>query len=184
MFKLHETGVPGFLELRPPIHVDARGRFVKSFHQEFFRANGLATEFREHLCSNSRRGVLRGLHFQLPPHDQAKLVLCAVGRIMDVAVDLRIGSPTFGKHASIILNAEQANQAYLANGLAHGFYVLSESATVVYSATTMYAPEYDTGIRWDSVGIQWPDPNPILSERDALLPAFADFVSPFKFLQV
>jgi dTDP-4-dehydrorhamnose 3,5-epimerase len=179
MFELRETGIAGFIDMRPKVSSDARGAFVKTFHQAFFEAHGLETQFREHYYSVSKRKVLRGLHFQLPPHDQAKLVFCIVGEIMDVALDLRTHSPTFGKHTSVTISSEQANQAYLAKGLAHGFYVLSDSATVVYNVTTLHEPTCDAGIRWNSAGIRWPDDWPIVSDRDSTLSLWQDFRSPF-----
>jgi dTDP-4-dehydrorhamnose 3,5-epimerase len=180
MFAINDTNIRGFVELQPAIRMDTRGSFIKTFHQQFFAANNLATSFCEQYYSLSKQGVLRGLHFQLPPHDQAKLVFCVVGEILDVAVDLRTDSPTFGEHAKIILSAERANLAYLTTGLAHGFYVLSDSAIIVYNVTTVYAPAYDAGIRWDKAGVQWPDPSPIISERDAAFPSLAEFCSPFR----
>ena len=179
MFELRETDIAGFVEMRPKVKSDARGAFVKTFHQAFFETHGFETQFREHYYSVSRRKVLRGLHFQLPPNDQAKLVFCIAGEIVDVALDLRTSSPTFGKHRSVTISSEQANQVYLAKGLAHGFYVLSDAATVVYNVTTLHAPADDTGIRWDSVGIRWPDECPIVSERDSKLSLWRDFRSPF-----
>ncbi len=181
MFEILESPLPGCRELLPPLHTDHRGRFVKGFHADFFAANGMAERFLEQYYSVSQKGVLRGLHFQLPPHDQDKLVICLDGAIVDVVVDLRVGSPTHGHHALFDVSAERCNQIYIPSGLAHGFYVTSESATVMYSATTMYAPEHDTGIHWDSVGIAWPDRQPSVSEKDSGLLPFAEFESPFAF---
>lgn len=175
------TSLPGCYEIQPRVLSDARGFFVKPFHREIFAERGLATDFAEVYYSMSHRGVLRGLHFQLPPHDHAKLVYCVAGQVLDVAVDLRVGSPTFGQFARFELSAEQANVLYLPAGLAHGFYTLSEQALMVYQVTTVYAPAHDAGIRWDSVGIPWPDSVPVLSDRDQRFPALAAFVSPFVF---
>jgi dTDP-4-dehydrorhamnose 3,5-epimerase len=180
MFAIRKTEIEGFVELQASVGADDRGSFVKIFHEEFFATHGLPINFAEQYYSRSKRGVLRGLHFQLPPHDHAKMVYCVAGEIMDVAVDLRIDSPTFGRHAAMTLSAGCANQALLVSGLAHGFYVLSEMAIVVYNVTTTYAPDYDTGIRWDSAGVPWPDAHPLLSPRDAALPRLSDFRSPFR----
>jgi dTDP-4-dehydrorhamnose 3,5-epimerase len=128
----------------------------------------------------SAKGVLRGLHFQLPPHDHAKLVYCTAGEVMDVAVDLRVDSPTFRQFVCLTLSADQGNMIYLPPGLAHGFYTLSDSATLVYNVTTVYAPSHDAGIRWDSVGIPWPDQDPRVSERDHGFVAMEVFDSPFR----
>ena len=125
--------------------------------------------------------MLRGLHFQIPPHDHAKVIYCVMGTIRDVAVDLRRGSPTFRQFASIELGGDQGNGLYLPRGLAHGFYVLSEHAVVVCKTTTIYAPSHDAGIRWDSAGIPWPDREPIISGRDAALPTLAEFDTPFHY---
>jgi dTDP-4-dehydrorhamnose 3,5-epimerase len=180
MFKIRRTEIRGFVELQPIVRTDVRGSFVKTFHDDVFRENDLETDFREQYYSVSTGGVLRGLHFQLPPRDHAKLVFCPVGEIMDVAVDLRADSPTFGRYDVIRVSAEQGNEAYVARGLAHGFYVLSIRAIVVYNVTSTYDPEHDAGVRWDSVGIPWPSPAPTLSDRDKTLPTFAEFDSPFR----
>jgi dTDP-4-dehydrorhamnose 3,5-epimerase len=178
---LKETGLPGCLELQPRVFEDARGRFVKVFNRELFAAHGLETSFAEEYYSSSLPGVLRGLHFQTPPHHHAKLVYCVAGRVMDVAVDLRVGSPTYGRHAVVELSMERGNAIYLPSGFAHGFYVPEGEATLVYNVTTGYAPESDAGIRWDSAGIAWPAAAPVVSDRDAGFPALAEFVSPFRY---
>ncbi len=181
MFEIIESSLLGCRELLPPIQADDRGRFVKGFHAGFFADNGMAERYLEQYYSVSQKAVLRGLHFQLPPHDQDKLVICLNGAIFDVVVDMRLGSPSHGQHAVFEVSAERGNQLYIPSGLAHGFYVTSPSATVMYSATTMYAPEHDTGIHWDSAGVEWPDPAPLVSEKDAGLVSFADFDSPFRY---
>lgn len=179
MFELVATAIPGCLEVRPRLLADERGHFVKVFHRDIFAAAGLASHFAEEYYSVSRRGVVRGLHFQRPPMDHAKLVYCVAGRIQDAVVDLRAGSPTLGRHALVELSAEAGNMLYIPSGLAHGFCVLSESATLVYKVTSVYSPEHDAGILWDSVGIPWAEREPILSARDRGHPALADFASPF-----
>lgn len=181
MMALKMTRLPGCYELQPRVLGDQRGRFVKTFHQDWFAEHGLKTDFAEQYYSVSQRGVVRGLHFQLPPHDHVKLVYCTAGGVLDVAVDLRRQSPSYGKFVCIELSAQQSNMVYLDSGLAHGFYTLSDTATLVYNVTAVYAPAHDTGIRWDSVGIPWPDDAPILSERDQGFPSLAEFDSPFIF---
>jgi dTDP-4-dehydrorhamnose 3,5-epimerase len=181
MIERVETAVPGFLELRPPVREDGRGRFVKVFHEGDFARLGLATAWAEEYYSVSTHRVLRGLHFQLPPHDCAKLVYCVSGSVMDVGVDLRVGSPTYGRHATLDLSAARGNMAYLEAGLAHGFYVREGPATLVYKVTAVYAPDADTGILWSSAGIAWPDPGPVVSERDRGFAPLARFDSPFRF---
>ncbi len=164
---VQETKIPGVCLINPIVREDARGRFVKTFHEPSFRDAGLATTFPEHYYSVSARGVLRGMHFQLPPHDHDKLVSCITGEIIDVVLDLRRQSQTYLEHVVMPLSSETGAQAYLPKGVAHGFYVTSESATVLYNVTTTYAPEHDTGILWSSAEIDWPDFEPMVSERDA-----------------
>lgn len=174
------SAISGFYELITQIARDDRGAFIKTYHQEAFGSLGLNTAWSEEYYSISRQGVLRGMHFQIPPFDHAKVVFCTEGQILDVALDLRKDSPTFGKSASVILNSELANMAYLGPGLAHGFYTLSKSATVFYKVATIYNPVADKGVRWNSFGFDWPNTSPILSRRDQELTPFADFQTPFK----
>ncbi len=181
LFECIATRIPGCLELRPRRHEDERGRFVKVFHHDTFAALGLATEFAEDYYTVSRRGVIRGLHFQRPPMDHAKLVYCLAGQVQDVALDLRMGSPTYGEHAVVELTAQIGNMLYLPAGLAHGFCVRSESATLAYKVTSHYSAEHDAGILWNSAGIDWATSLPILSGRDRQHPGLADYVSPFPF---
>jgi len=175
------TPLPGVVEVRSRVFDDDRGTFVKTFHRDLFAARGLRTDFAEEYYTVSHVRVLRGLHFQVPPHDHAKLVYCAAGRVLDVALDLRVGSPAFGRHVRAELSAADGNALYLPPGLAHGFYVLEAPALMVYNQTSVYAREHDAGVRWDSAGIPWPDADPILSDRDRSFPALADFRTPFVF---
>jgi dTDP-4-dehydrorhamnose 3,5-epimerase len=179
--RVRSVAIRGCLEIQPEVYRDRRGIFVKVFQGEVFRRHRLVTQFAEEYYSSSRKGVLRGLHFQLPPHDHVKLVYCVSGRVFDAIVDLRKGSPTYGHHATLELSAKKANLLYLPAGIAHGFCVLSPSAVVIYQVTTVHAPDYDAGILWNSVGISWPVRRPILSERDRSFPRFEDFHSPFVF---
>ncbi|WPL10440.1 dTDP-4-dehydrorhamnose 3,5-epimerase [Thiorhodovibrio litoralis] len=179
--KLIETMLPDCYELQPRVLSDVRGCFVKTFQQNWFEDLGLSTHWAEQYYSVSQHGVLRGLHFQLPPHDHAKLVYCAAGEVMDVALDLRKGSPTLGQHICLTLNAAKGNMIYLAPGLAHGFFTLSESATLIYNVTSVYVPSHDTGIRWDSFGVPWPEQDPQMSDRDRGFVSLNCFDSPFYF---
>lgn len=181
MIQLKDTTIKGCYEITPRIQQDQRGFFVKTFHKDIFASQKLVTEFTEEYYSVSHKGVLRGLHFQTPPADHIKMVYCVLGEVMDVVVDLRIGSPTYGQYASFELTAKKANMIYIPKGLAHGFYVTSEQAILMYKVTTVYSPEHDTGIRWNSVGIPWPDTAPIISRRDNSFGEFADFISPFRY---
>lgn len=179
MFELTSAVLAGCFEIRPRVHVDARGSFVKVFHRDLFRAHGLETDFAEEYYSQSRRGVVRGMHFQVPPADHVKVVYCVHGEVFDVLLDLRVGSPSYGKVASFRLSAEQGNYLYIPKGVAHGFCAISETAIMVYKVGTVHDPEHEAGVRWDSIGIEWPVADPIVSERDARLPRLADFKSPF-----
>jgi dTDP-4-dehydrorhamnose 3,5-epimerase len=169
-----KTSIPGCYLIRPWRHQDERGLFVKTFHAEAFREHGLETDFREDFYSVSRKGVLRGMHLQRRPHDQAKLVYCVKGCIWDAVVDLRSDSQGFGTQESLELSEETGLVLYIPPGVAHGFYVLSDEAITAYSVTKEYCREADSGVRWDSCGIAWPTNSPIVSARDASLPLLSD----------
>lgn len=173
------TSIPGCYQIFPVIHKDSRGSFVKTFHQTEFKKNNLITEFAEEYYSISHKGVLRGLHFQTPPHDHFKMVYCLAGSVFDVILDLRVGSPTYGQHESFLLTAELGNMIYIIPGIAHGFYSLEDNTVMQYKVSSVYAPQHDTGLCWNSLGIDWPDTSPLISERDSNLPEFSKFNSPF-----
>lgn len=175
------TDISGCFEIIPNIFTDDRGRFVKTFHREFFEQQGLETEWREEYYSTSHKRVLRGLHFHLPPHDHAKLVYCTSGEVLDAVLDVRVGSPSYGVHVLFHLNAKNAHMVYIPKGCAHGFYTLSEQATMMYKVSTVYSPDHDAGLLWNSVGIAWPDFHPTTSARDSQFPPFGLFNSPFRF---
>lgn len=181
MFDLRASSIPGVVELRPIVHRDPRGNFLKLFHDGFFRDHGLRTDWRESYASTSRAGVIRGLHFQLPPHDHAKLVVCVAGEVVDAAVDLRVGSPDFAGFSLFRLTADDGNAVYMPPGIAHGFCVERGAAILLYFATSVHAPDADAGIAWNSAGIPWPVTEPVVSERDAGLPPLAAFKSPFRY---
>ncbi|KQL50089.1 dTDP-4-dehydrorhamnose 3,5-epimerase [Brevibacillus choshinensis] len=161
--------------------MDKRGSFTKTFHVDEFQKNELQVQFAEDYYSISNKDVLRGLHFQLPPHDHVKMVYCLTGEVMDAVVDLRVGSPAYGTYEIFQLSADKANILYIPKGLAHGFYVSKEPALVMYKASSVYSQDFDFGIRWDSLGIPWPSRNPIISERDSNFPPFHQFASPFSY---
>jgi len=179
LFQVCSTNISGCLEIRPRIHEDQRGRLIKVFQHEAFSELGLCTNFTEDFYSVSRRGVIRGLHFQAPPADHIKLVYCLEGRIQDAVVDLRRSSPTFGQHALVELSAEAGNMLYIPRGLAHGFCTLSETAIVAYKTSKSHSPEHDQGILWNSAGIQWLETAPKISDRDRALPPLSALQSPF-----
>ena len=177
-----DTGIAGCVSICTKLAQDARGVFSKPFAAGAFAAQGLSTEWRECFWNESTRGVIRGFHFQVPPHEHDKLVVCLNGEIFDAALDIRVGSPSYGQvHAMNLCASSGENALYLPRGLAHAFQVLSTSATVAYLVTSEHDARSDAGIRWDSVDVAWPVAHPILSERDRRLPTLDEFESPFLF---
>lgn len=170
--KVLKTDLEGVLIVEPTLHCDRRGSFMESFNEERFCAlTGLTIRFVQDNESRSCRQVVRGLHYQLPPYAQAKLVRVVAGRVWDVAVDLRRSSPTFGRYVGVELSGENRRQLYIPQGFAHGFVALSDEAVVQYKCDQYYHPEAESGIRWDdpTLAILWPvsPSEAILSERDA-----------------
>ncbi len=180
-----KTEIPGVVILRPRIFTDARGYFFESYSKKEFDANVQPVNFVQDNESRSSYGVIRGLHFQRPPFTQAKLVRCVKGAVLDVAVDIRKGSPTYGRHIAVELTEENHLQSFIPRGFAHGFAVLSETAVFQYKCDNYYAPQAEGGISIldSSLGIDWRiDPaKAILSEKDTRHPVFAYFDSPFDF---
>lgn len=177
--KVEPTAIADVLLLEPRVHGDARGFFLESFHQlEFERATGCSACFVQDNHSRSARAVLRGLHLQRAPHAQGKLVRVVQGEVFDVAVDVRPGSPTYGRWAGALLSAGNHRQLWIPPGLAHGFLVLSETADFLYKTTDYYRPEAELAIRWDDpdLAIPWPLDGmvPTLSARDAAAPCLRD----------
>ena len=170
--KVNRTEIDGVLILEPKVFGDARGFFLESFNQEAFNAAvGRHVAFVQDNHSRSRKGVLRGLHYQLPPHAQGKLVRVTSGVVFDVAVDIRRDSPTFGAWVGVELSGENHRQLWLPPGMAHGFLVTSDSADFLYKTTDYYAPQAEACIRWDDpdLAIRWPDQGvaPTVSGKDA-----------------
>jgi len=162
--------IPDVLVIQPRVFEDARGFFLESYHKEQFRAAGISADFLQDNHSGSRRGSLRGLHYQVR-QPQGKLVRLAVGEAFDVAVDLRRSSPTYGRCVGVRLSAERKDQLWIPPGFAHGFYVLSDWAEVLYKATDYYAPQWERTLLWNdpALAIQWPIPQgqqPLISEKD------------------
>ncbi len=166
------TEIPGVLILEPKVFGDSRGFFLESFNQDSFRqATGLDVNFVQDNHSRSRKGVLRGLHYQLPPHAQGKLVRVVSGSVFDVAVDIRRDSPTYGRWVGVSLTAENHRQLWIPPGLAHGFLVTSESADLLYKTTDYYSPTHEQCIAWNDpdLAVAWPlAGHPTLSGKDAL----------------
>jgi dTDP-4-dehydrorhamnose 3,5-epimerase len=179
--KATPTTLPEVLVLEPKVFGDERGFFLESFNQRAFDAAvGYPISFVQDNHSRSARGVLRGLHYQLPPHAQGKLVRVTAGRVFDVAVDMRAGSPRFGHWAGTELSGENHRQLWIPPGFAHGFLVLSDSADFLYKTTDYYAPQAEAAVRWDdpTLGIAWPDSGlaPVLSAKDATAPLLGDAI--------
>lgn len=181
MKSLQTTDIHGVYEIEMFHAQDERGSFTKSFHRQTLEAHQLNGDFRESYFSVSSPGAIRGMHFQLPPHDHQKLVYCNAGALLDVVLDLRKGSPTYGKTASFELSGENHKALYIPTGIAHGFKAVKENTMMTYLTGTEYAPEHDAGIRFDSFGFDWSEPRPIVSERDRRFPKFTNFESPFTF---
>lgn len=177
--KFIKTDLPDVYVIEPFTFADERGEFRKIYHEADFRKHGIAVQFEESFYTVSGKNVIRGMHFQVPPHAYGKLVYVTEGAILDVILDLRKNSPAYGKSISIPLSSENARQVYIPQGLAHGFAVRSDRATVTYLQTVVHSPDHDRGVRWDSFGMDWGIGNPILSERDRNFPALKDYDSPF-----
>ena len=173
--KFVPTAVPGVIIIEPDVHQDRRGFFLETYHAEKYRAGGIPDVFVQDNHSRSTRGTIRGLHLQLT-RPQGKLIRVIEGEIFDVAVDVRRGSPTFGKWVGVSISAENFTQVYIPKGFAHGFAVVSDVAQVEYKCTDVYDAASEIGIAWDdpAIGITWPVSNPVLSDRDTRHPRLAD----------
>lgn len=167
--------------LSPKLLDDVRGRFIKTFHTGMFEELGLPIQWQEEFYSISKKGVVRGMHYQSPPEDQYKMVYCLSGKILDVILDLRVGSPTYGSHASIEISADNGDILIIPPGFAHGFCALSDKVIMQYKVSSVYSPEHDTGVLWNSFGCSWPYDLPIISDRDTKFPPLSSINSPFKY---
>lgn len=175
MFERIETAIPGVVVIQPRVWRDDRGFFLETYHASKFTALGIDDAFVQDNHSCSRRGTLRGLHYQLR-HPQAKLCRVVRGEVLDVAVDIRRGSPTFGKWTSTVLSAENKQQIYIPRGFAHGFVVLSDEAEFLYKCSDFYDPASEHGIHWrdPQLGIEWKVADPVLSEKDSRYPRLTE----------
>ena len=173
-----DTEIEGVKIIIPDVHGDARGWFVEQYNAERYKAAGIAADFVQDNESFSSKGVVRGLHWQAPPWTQAKLVRVIRGAVWDVAVDIRKGSPTFGKHVSVVLSAENHNQFFIPRGFAHGFIVLEDNTLFSYKCDNLYCPASERGLKYDdpALGIVYPNPGRafLLSEKDLKHPSLAD----------
>ena len=175
-FEFERLKPEGLVLVKPRVFPDERGFFIETYRRRDFAAAGVPEEFVQDNHSKSAKGVLRGLHYQRAPRAQGKLVRCVAGAILDVGVDIRKGSPTFGRWAASELTAANAHMLYLPPGFAHGFLVLSETAEIIYKCTAEYSPADEGGFAWNDpdVGVAWPVAAPVLSGRDAALPRLKD----------
>lgn len=171
--------LPDLMLIEPKVFLDQRGDFVKTYHAGLFAGFGIAFQPVEEFFSTSHKGVLRGMHFQLSPHDHSKLVYCVRGSVLDVVLDLRKSSSTYGRSVSSILSVVNHHQLFIPSGLAHGFLSLEDNSVMVYKTSTVHAPAHDAGVRWDTLGFDWGVDNPIVSGRDTAFPSLVEFASPF-----
>jgi dTDP-4-dehydrorhamnose 3,5-epimerase len=181
MAEIKQTSLPGVLEIFPRVFPDSRGYFFESFRQDWLDQLGVHETWVQDNQSFSQKGTVRGIHFQRGAHAQAKLVRVIAGKVLDVAVDLRKGSPSFGKVYSTILDTEKNNLLYIPAGFGHGFSVL-EDAVFVYKCSNYYHKDSEGGVRWSdpTLGIDWQVSEPIVSEKDQILPTLAEFVVAFE----
>ncbi|EKE03252.1 MAG: hypothetical protein ACD_20C00228G0018 [uncultured bacterium] len=182
-FEFKKLEIPEIILVTPRVFGDDRGFFMETYKKSEFAKNGITEEFVQDNHSKSSKGVLRGLHYQKNPKAQGKLIRCTKGEIFDVGVDIRKGSPTFGKWCRVVLSEQNRQMLYVPAGFAHGFLVLSDEAEVLYKATEEYSPENDRGIIWNDheIGVNWQMDNPIVSEKDEILPYLQEADIDFKF---
>ncbi len=181
--EIEKTNLLELLLLKPKVFKDHRGFFLESYSERTFSENGIAVQFlQDNHAMSVQKGVLRGLHFQLPPYTQTKLIRVTRGAVYDVAVDLRKNSQTYGKWQGFKISAENFHMLYIPRGFAHGYCTTEENTEFVYKCDNFYAPDYDVTIKWDDPELQidWPVGHPILSEKDAHAPLFKEFNTPFK----
>ncbi len=177
--QIETTTLPGVLVITPRVFPDPRGFFLESYNAEAWRSAGIATTFVQDNHSKSTRGTLRGLHFQLPPAAQVKVLRVVRGAVWDVAVDIRVGSPTFGQWFGVELTADNFRQVYIPTGFAHGFCVLSDEAEILYKTSAVYSPAHERGIAWNDpqLAVAWPVTEPLLSDRDRRAGSLADYLA-------
>ncbi|MFZ4799058.1 MAG: dTDP-4-dehydrorhamnose 3,5-epimerase [Bacteroidia bacterium] len=179
--KIITTPIEGLLIIEPQVFTDPRGYFYESYNKEKFVAAGINLEFVQDNQSLSQKGIVRGLHFQAPPFAQGKLVRVIQGSVMDVAVDIRKNSPTYGQHFSIVLSAENRTMFFIPPGFAHGFETLEDNTIFLYKCTDVYNKESEGGLLWNDaeLGIKWQCNDPLISDKDKILPNLKDLVSPY-----
>ncbi|ENK0837469.1 dTDP-4-dehydrorhamnose 3,5-epimerase [Clostridium sporogenes] len=173
--EIEETKLNGVYIIKNPIFNDLRGTFTKIYNEELFSKFNLCTSFKESYYTVSKKDVIRGMHFQKPPYDHAKLVYVSKGKIIDVILDLRKNSSTYKKFISVELSDNNRYSMYIPKGLAHGFKSLEDNTIVVYQVSTVYNPTSDSGVRWDSFGMNWNIEDPIISDRDKSFLKLSEF---------
>lgn len=174
-----ETSINGLIIIKPKIFEDERGIFIKTFTDSFFKENNLNISIKESYYSISQKNVIRGMHFQTPPYEHTKIVYVPNGEILDVVLDIRESSPTYGKFFSSILSNKNGYVLVIPKGLAHGFKSLKDNTNVTYMQTSVYSPSHDKGIHYNSFGFDWECKNPKVSSRDLIFENFNSFHSPF-----
>ena len=177
--EIENTAIQGLKLIHLNRNGDPRGSFVKVFNYDFFTNNGLTTNFKESYFSISKKNVIRGMHFQIPPYEHSKLVFLNQGNILDVVLDLRENSETFGRHHFLKLDSDNPILVYIPIGCAHGFLCLEDNSIVSYFQTSVYSKDHDTGILWNSFEMDWPIEQPLISDRDKSFIKFPVFNSPF-----
>lgn len=170
--QITELNISGCYLIESTVFTDERGEFIKTHHQDIFKQFGLEVPSAEEYYSRSKKNVIRGMHFQHHPDDHDKLVYCPEGKVLDVFLDLREHSNTYGQFMSFILNSHNRRSLFLAKGIAHGFLSMQDNSLIVCKTSTVHSPTLDSGIRWDSFGFEWPIANPIISEKDNKLKSF------------
>ncbi len=175
--KLISQELQGIYEFEYPRFSDERGGFAKPYHAGSLGEYGLKADFKEFFYSDSHKHVLRGMHFQLPPHDHGKLIFVTSGAVLDVALDVRKTSPTFGQSVSFELSADDQRCIYISSGFAHGFLSLEDNSRINYLVTSLHSPAHDSGVKWDSFNFKWPVTSPLLSPRDEAFLSLDEFVS-------
>jgi dTDP-4-dehydrorhamnose 3,5-epimerase len=180
-FSVEETGIQGLVVVKPKVFRDPRGFFMETFRADSFQALGLPGHFLQDNLSKSSKGIVRGLHYQAPPFDQGKLVTAIRGTVLDVVVDIRKSSPTYGESRSFLLSEEDPCFVFVPSGFAHGFSVLSDIALFHYKCTQVYDKASEGGVLWNDpdLNIDWQVDNALVSDKDQELPRFKDLVSPF-----
>lgn len=182
-FQFHRLRIPDVILIEPKVFSDVRGFFIETYKKSEFKANGIPNNFIQDNYSHSTKGILRGLHYQKQPQAQGKLITVLKGKVFDVAVDIRKGSPTYGQWIGVTLSDNKVQMLYIPVGFAHGFCVLSDEVDFIYKVTAEYAAELDRGIIWNdpTINVEWPIENPLLSAKDKRLPFLHDADSDFVF---